>query len=83
MRACNCCRRLRSKVLYAASCTQQLERGRVAPVRILKQHQHRLPRRQPLDLCHQRPQRLLLLPLRRQVERRVAFTLWDRQQHRE
>jgi hypothetical protein len=61
----------------------ELEGGRVAPLRILEQHHHRLPRRQPLHLRHQRPQRHLLLLLRGKMERRVALAGGERQQRRQ
>ena len=50
---------------------------------ILEQHQHRLPRRQPLDLRHQCLQRLLLLLLRGKVPVRVAFAGGERKERRE
>ena len=46
---------------------QQLERGRIDPVHVLVQREHRLPRRQPRELLDQRLQRPPLLHLRRQV----------------
>ncbi len=52
-------------------------------MRVLEQHQHRLPRRQLFDLRRQRLQRLLLLLLRGEVERRIARASGDRQQRRE
>jgi hypothetical protein len=52
---------------------QQLERGRVTPLRVLEQHQQRLPNCQSFDLRHERLESLLLLLLWREVERRVAL----------
>ena len=57
---------------------QQLERGRVDPVRVLEQHQHRLPRRKPPQLRQQRLERLLLAPLRREVRETVFVAGPDR-----
>ena len=45
---------------------QQLQRGRVEPVRVLDQHQHRPAHRQPLDARQHGRQRPLLALLRRQ-----------------
>jgi hypothetical protein len=49
-------------------------------MRVLEQHQHRLPRRQPFDLCHQRLRRPLLLLLRGEIGRRIALARAERQQ---
>ena len=49
---------------------QQFARARIDPVDVLEHHQHRLPLRQALDLPQQRLERLLLLALRRDIERR-------------
>ena len=62
---------------------EQLERGRVAPVHVLVQRQHRLPRREPLELREQRREGPLLAPLRAQRQRRVAAAGRDRQQVRQ
>ena len=52
-------------------------------MRVIDHHQHRLTRRQPLDLRHQRPQRLLLALLRREVERGIAVACRNRVQIRD
>ena len=52
--------------------TQKLLRGRVDPVYVLVDQEHRLFRREALELVNQYFQRALLLALRQQVERRVA-----------
>jgi hypothetical protein len=52
-------------------------------VRVLDHHQHRLARRQSLELREKRLERLLLALLRRQVEVRIAVACWGRQQVRQ
>ena len=52
---------------------EQLERGRVAPVRVLQHHQHGVPRRQCLELGEQRPEGARLLLLRRERREGVAL----------
>ena len=47
-------------------------------MRVLEQHQHRLPRRQPRHLRQQRLERLLLAPLRREVRETVFVAGRDR-----
>ena len=51
---------------------EQLERGRVDPVHVLVDREHRLTGRQPLELVRQHAQRPLLLQLWCEVERRIA-----------
>ena len=50
----------------------QLQRGRVDPVRVLQHHQDRLPGGEPEQLIHQRRQRPRPLRLRCQIELAVA-----------
>jgi hypothetical protein len=50
------------------------------PVRVVEQHQHGLPRRQPRQLRQQRLERLLLAPLRREVRQAIALAGRQRQQ---
>jgi len=52
--------------------TKKLLRGRVDPVCVLVDQEHRLFRREALEPVKQYLQRALLLALRQQVERRVA-----------
>ena len=49
-------------------------------MRVLEQHQHGLPRRQPRQLRQQRLERLLLAPLRHEVRERVFVAGRKRQQ---
>ena len=51
---------------------EQLARGRVDPMRVLEDHDHRLLARQAFDLPDQRLQCPLLLPLWTEVGQRVA-----------
>ena len=51
---------------------EQLERGRIDPMRVLEHHQHRASRRQPLELGEERPEGAGLLLLRRQGRQREA-----------
>ena len=62
---------------------EKFERGGIGPMRVLDHQQHRLTRRQPLDLRHQRPQCLLLALLRGEVERGIAVAGRNRQQIRQ
>src|SRR5215471_2688551 len=62
---------------------KKFERAGIGPMRILDHQQHRLTRRQPLDLRYQRLQCLLLALLRGEVERRKAVVDWNRQQTRQ
>jgi hypothetical protein len=62
---------------------QELLSGRVDPLHVLVHHQHRLLRRQPCELIQQRFERQLLLALRRQVQRRVAFAGRNPEQRRD
>jgi hypothetical protein len=57
-----------------------LARGGIAPMHVLPYHQHRLTRRQPLELCQLGVKRPLLALLRREIERRIAVACRDRQQ---
>jgi hypothetical protein len=52
---------------------EQLARGRVDPMRVLENDEHRLPARQTFELADQRLQGLLLLALRTEVRQRVAL----------
>ncbi len=61
---------MRSAGSRATSVEQLLARG-VDPVRILDDHQHRLDPRERFDLAEQHLERLFLLLLRREPERRV------------
>ena len=54
--------------LYHA--VQQFARTRVDPVKVIEHHQHRLLPRKTFNLPQQRLERLLLLALRREIERR-------------
>ena len=49
---------------------QQFARTRVDPVKVIEHHQHRLLPRKTFNLPQQRLERLLLLALRRDIERR-------------
>jgi hypothetical protein len=53
--------------------TQRFQGGWIDPVRVFIQGEHRLPRREALDLIDQEFERPLCLALRAQVGRRVAF----------
>jgi hypothetical protein len=52
---------------------EQLTRGRVDPMNILEDHQHRLPLRGGRELPEQRFERFLLLPLWRKIQRRLTI----------
>ena len=54
--------------LYHA--VQQFARTRIDPVKVIEHHQHRLLPRKTFNLPQQRLERLLLLALRRDIERR-------------
>ena len=56
---------------------KQLTGARVSPMQILDNHQHRVGARQSGELSQQGLERFLLLPLRREVESRIASV--DRQ----
>jgi hypothetical protein len=58
---------------------EQLARGWIDPMQVLKDHQYRLPPRQRLELPQQRRQCPLLLALRAEVERREALAAGKRQ----
>ena len=62
---------------------EQLARSGIAPMYVLKDHQHGVPQRQTLALSNQRLKCLLLPLLRCKLERRVSLTSWNRQQVRE
>jgi hypothetical protein len=62
---------------------EQLERGRICPVHVLVQGQHRPAPCEAQHLIDQLLQRPLLLPMRAYVERRVARICLERQQGRE
>ncbi|HTR14420.1 MAG TPA: hypothetical protein VMI72_14495 [Roseiarcus sp.] len=57
---------------------ERFARGRVAPMDVLEHHQHRLARRQPLDLGDLSLKRLLLSLVWTEGERRVASARWNR-----
>jgi hypothetical protein len=57
--------------------TQRFQRGRIDPVHVFVQGEHRLPRGQALDLLDQDLERALRLALRARVGRRVAFASRD------
>ena len=62
----------------------QLERGRVDPVQVLEQAEHRPRPRQPEELSRQRRQRPRTLLLRREIEARVtAFGVYPEQRREE
>ena len=52
---------------------EQFARGRVDPMRVLENHQHRLLARQTFELADQRFQCLFLFPLRTEVRQRMAL----------
>ena len=58
---------------------EQLQRGRVDPMGILEHHQHRLARREALELHHERRQCRLLTLLRTQLGQAVAVAERQRQ----
>ena len=58
---------------------EQLQRGRVDPMGILEHHQHRLARREALELPPKRRQRCLLALLRAQFRQGVALARRQRQ----
>ena len=57
--------------LYHA--VQQFARTRVDPVKVIEHHQHRLLPRKTFNLPQQRLERLVLLALRRDIERRCEI----------
>src|SRR5215472_2688467 len=62
---------------------ERLSRGGVAPVNILPNNQHRLTRRQALDLHQLGMERFLLALLWGEVQRQIAVACRDRQQVRQ
>ena len=62
---------------------EQLQRGRVGPVQVLEDAQHRLPAGEAGHLLDQDVDRRLPLPLRRRGERRVAPLRRDGQERRD
>ena len=61
---------------------QELEGGRVHPVQVLDDEQHRLPRRANVQPLEHGPKGLFTLPGRRQRQRRVAIRGREREQRR-
>src|SRR5207244_2320562 len=59
---------------------EQLERGRIGPVRVLEQEQDRLLACEGLDLIEQRRKSPPALLRRAKGQRRIAMLEWDRQQ---
>src|ERR1700736_3775135 len=68
------------KPRYPFQChREQLQRGRVRPMNILKDDEHWLPRRQGIELSQKRRQCHLLKLLRAQLRHAVAVIGWQRQ----
>src|SRR5712664_3153369 len=68
------------KPRYLLQCNrEQFQRGRVRPVDILKDDEHRLLRRQHIELTQQRRQCHLLTLLRTDLRQAVAVIRWQRQ----
>jgi hypothetical protein len=59
---------------------EQFARGRVDPMRVLENHDHRLLARQAHELVEERFQCPFLLALRTEAGQRVVFRTWQRQQ---
>ena len=59
---------------------EELARGRIDPVQILEDHQHRLRSGQPFELPQQRGKAALLLALRAQIEQRETIAAGQRKQ---
>jgi hypothetical protein len=59
---------------------EQLDRSRVEPMCVLKNHENRLLRRQALELGDERRERSRFLRLRTEVERWIAAAVVDREQ---
>ena len=73
----------REPLYLVDSSAEQFEGGRIGPVDVLVDGEHRLPCRQAFDLLQKSLKRSLLLLVRAELQWPVSLARWDRQQVRD